>query len=176
MQKCLKCVVWVRLRWFQKQAKLYVSLWENNNASRLIYYPCKQFPSDFMVSIFCFKSSLIQHDVKHINNGPIYTKIDDKKGSVLMRAILTLLSKTGQFWLWKFKTAIQCQTDSFKNVADKPTGDVKVLNHKMWYNRHNFNLSLLQQTEYLINQKWILEMYSELQSKMTFSEKWRLTQ
>ena len=84
-----------------------------------------------MVSIFCFKSSLIQHDVKHINNGPIYTKIDDKKGSVLMRAILTLLSKTGQFWLWKFKTAIQCQTDSFKNVADKPTGDVKVLNHKM---------------------------------------------
>lgn len=49
--------------WFQKEVRLYVSLWENAPPSRLIYYLSKQFPNEFMVSLTSFKSSSIQHEI-----------------------------------------------------------------------------------------------------------------
>ena len=55
----------------KKKIRLYVSLWENYPTSYLNYYHSKQLPNEFMVSNPSFKSSLIQHDVKFVNAGPI---------------------------------------------------------------------------------------------------------
>lgn len=46
---------------------LYRSLGENGLISNLIYYLIKHFPDEFMVSISCFKSSSIRHDVNLVN-------------------------------------------------------------------------------------------------------------
>ena len=39
------------LHWFQTSDWLYVSLWENDPTSHLIYYLSKQFPNKFKVSV-----------------------------------------------------------------------------------------------------------------------------
>lgn len=54
-----------RGEWFQKEVRLYVSLWKNGNISL-----CNSFSSEFMVSVSSFKSSSMQHDVHLVNYGP----------------------------------------------------------------------------------------------------------
>ena len=46
---------------FQKEFCLYVSLWENDPHSNLIYILSTQFPNEFMISVTSFMSSPIQH-------------------------------------------------------------------------------------------------------------------
>lgn len=67
-----------QIHWFKtrsKEVELYVSLWENDPTSHLIYYLSKYFPKEFIVLIYIFKSSLIQCDVIFIiiyfNSSPI---------------------------------------------------------------------------------------------------------
>ena len=43
-----------------------------------------------MVSIVCFKSSSVQHDVNDVNDGPIYFKIDDKAGYAFRQDYLVI--------------------------------------------------------------------------------------
>ena len=50
----------------------------NDPISHLIYYISKLVSNCFMVSIFSFKSSSIQHDGHLVNYGPIQSKIDNK--------------------------------------------------------------------------------------------------
>lgn len=38
-----------RLHWLHKEVRLFVSLWENDSSSYLMYYLSKQFPYEFMV-------------------------------------------------------------------------------------------------------------------------------
>lgn len=57
------------LYWFRKEVWLYVMLWEND-PTLLIYYVCKRFPNEFMVSVTSFKTSSPKHDVHYVNNGP----------------------------------------------------------------------------------------------------------
>lgn len=59
-----------------------------------------------MVPLAIFKSSSIQHDVHLVNDGPIYSKIDDKAGSALgfhflaIDNLLLLLCHSNRFNLY----------------------------------------------------------------------------
>ena len=46
-----------QLYWFQKEVWSYVSLWEHEPTSHLIYYLCEQFPNEFMILIASFRYS-----------------------------------------------------------------------------------------------------------------------
>lgn len=57
----------------------YISLWENNLSSQLIYCLGKHFFNDFMVSFPSFRYCTVQHDVHFVNDGPILRKINNKE-------------------------------------------------------------------------------------------------
>ena len=61
-------------------AKNYVSLWENDLTSHLIYELSKQFYKEFMVSIISFMSSPTQQDVHFVNWRPILSKMSRALG------------------------------------------------------------------------------------------------
>ena len=60
-----------QLYWLQRFVRPYVSLWENESTSHLICYLSEQFPAEFMVSIFSFKSSSTQYDAHFVAHGHI---------------------------------------------------------------------------------------------------------
>lgn len=53
----------------EKKENKYVSLWKNDPTSHLIYDLCDQFPREFMVLIFSYKSSSTERDVNFANYG-----------------------------------------------------------------------------------------------------------
>lgn len=56
--------------WFQKEVRLYVSLWENDSAFYLIYY----LHYEFIVSIASINSTSKKHDVLFVNYVSIWSK------------------------------------------------------------------------------------------------------
>ena len=62
-------ILW--LNWLQKEVSLYVSLWVSDSTSHLIYNLSNQFSESFMVSIPSFKSTLTQHHVRSLTEGPV---------------------------------------------------------------------------------------------------------
>ena len=65
--KPLTCILSIGQQGGQLQVQFYVSLWENDPTSPLIYYPSKQFSDGFMVSVACST----QHNVHLVNYGLI---------------------------------------------------------------------------------------------------------
>ena len=55
------------LHWLQKEVRLYLSLWENDPTSHLIFYLSEPDPKEFMVPIASFKSSSTQRDDDFVN-------------------------------------------------------------------------------------------------------------
>ena len=70
----------VLLHWFQKEVRLYGSLWENDPTFHLNFYLCKQFPNEFIVSTDHFNSSLWQHDIDLVNDDPTCSGVEIKAG------------------------------------------------------------------------------------------------
>ena len=85
-----------RLHWLQKTVQLYVSLWENDPTSHLIYYLSKQFPSEFKVCIASIKCSSI---ASCSFRGHVCIEIDDKRGYSLGHGYL----KFDYLWFKKKK-------------------------------------------------------------------------
>lgn len=73
-----------------KDLRLYISPWENYPTSHLIYFLSSRFLNEFMVSVNSFESSSIHNEVRWVNYGPIYGKIDYKVGHVWGRGYLVI--------------------------------------------------------------------------------------
>ena len=67
----------------KKKSVFYVSLWENDPTSNLIYYLSKRFSNEFMVSFASLLSSSTKHDVNFVNYDPVQSQTDDRTGEVL---------------------------------------------------------------------------------------------
>ena len=91
----------VSVVWFHKGVRLYVSLWENEPTSHLIYDLSKQISDEFMVSIYSVKSSLLQHNL------PFRVKKTIKQG--MLSGLATnqdtpiVFSEYGHFWFQNTK-------------------------------------------------------------------------
>ena len=126
----------------KKKVWLYVSLWENDPTSHLIYYLSKQFPHECMVSITSINSFSIQHDVNFLNYHPIkggyalgcgYFVIDralpwrvlgfSVKCNQDILPSTTLTSKYSHFWLHKTKMLTAIMPNSrLKNGSTQTNG------------------------------------------------------
>ena len=89
--------------WLQKEVWLYVSIWKNDPTSQLIYDLTEQFLNEFIVSIAWLNASSKQPHTHFVNQGPVYSKVDDKVGFALGRGYFVTVwppQLHPQFQIW----------------------------------------------------------------------------
>lgn len=65
----------------------------------MIYFLSKQFLNEFIDSIAWINASSIQHDAHFVNQGPVYSKVDDKVGFALGRGYFVTVVTKLYMWL-----------------------------------------------------------------------------